>query len=447
MPRRLRAAFAVLLISSVAHAKPQGPKIFCQVYPDAPACAGGEVACSTCHTTPPARNLYGQSVEQLLAPLAPRPLSDAAYAEALPGALRAAEAADSDGDGVSNLLELRAGANPADRQSVPGNSACGGGGGGGPGRSWDVCAYDERFAHRKVLLDFCGRSPTFNEEAAFDRSVARRADLHQALASCLQSEFWRGRDGLVWNLAAPKIRPLQSVKAGDDAGPVPLADYEDDFALFVYTQLDDRDARDLLRAKYFVSATKTLPTKYAPFERTVVEDAVARPGPGRFQTIDANERAGMITMRWFRVVNTMFTSVPRTTAAQAYRAYLGLDIALMQGLQTGATSEPLDYDNKGVRAAGCIGCHQTLDPLSYPFSRYEALDRDGKTGTQFKTQYRQDRMTRFLDTDGSRITLVPEAGSILGKPVANVVEWANVASERRLRQEAGARLLAGHLRR
>ncbi len=57
------------------------------------------------------------------------------------------------------------------------------------------------------------------------------------------------------------------------------------------------------------------------------------------------------------------------------------------------------------------------------------MDRDSKTGNQFKTQYRQDRMTRFVDTDGERITLVPEAGSILGKPVANVVEWANVASE------------------
>jgi hypothetical protein len=254
-------------------------------------------------------------------------LSDTAYAEALPAALRAAEAADADGDGVANVAELRAGSNPADRQSVPASSACGGVP--GPGRSWDVCAYDERFAYRKVMLDFCGRSPSYEDELAFERSTARRADLHQALGVCLQSEFWRGRDGVVWNLAAPKIRPLQSVKAGDNEGPVPLADYEDDFALFVYTQLDDRDARDLLRAKYFVSATKTLPTQYAPFDRTTIEDAVIRPGRGTFQTIDAKERAGMITMRWFRVVNTMFTPVPRTTAAQAYRAYLGLDIALM----------------------------------------------------------------------------------------------------------------------
>lgn len=427
------ALVGVTFVSASAEAKPPGATIFCQVYPNAPACAGGEVACTTCHTAPPARNPFGLSIEKGLAVGAPRPLSDQAYADALPAALRAAEAADPDGDGVASLDEILGGSNPADGQSVPVAQPCvdpgRGGASGGGERSWNVCGYDERYAYRKVLVDFCGRSPTYDEEATFERSTARRQEIHVALTTCLGSEHWRGRRGAVWNLAAPKIRPLQSIKAGDDQGPVPLADYDDDFALFVYTQIDDRDARDLLRAKYYVSATKTAPTVYAPFERTAVEDARARPGFANFQTIDPPQRAGMLTTRYFRVVNTMFTPVPRTTAAQAYRAYLGLDIALMQGLQPGMEQEPQDFDTKGVRASGCINCHRTLDPLTYPFSRYEALDRDAKTGTVYRSQYRPDRMDRFVATENPRITQVPEAGSIFGKPVANLLEWAQVAAE------------------
>lgn len=431
MSRPLRVFLLVLTASGLAQAKPPGPKIFCETYPDAPACAGGEVACTTCHTAPPARNAYGTAIEKSLAPGKSRPLSDADYAAALPAALRAAEGLDADGDGFGNLDEIRAGTDPASAQSTPKQKECGDLGS-APGHSWNVCGYDERYAYRKVMLDFCGRSPSVDEEATFQKSTARRTDLHAALAACLKTEHWRGRDGAVWNLAAPKIKPLQSIKAGADAGPVPLADYEDDFALFTWTQIDNHDARDLLQAKYFVSATvptATTPTNYATFDRSAVEDAQARPGRGTFQTIDAEQRAGMITLRWFRVVNTMFTPVPRTTAAQAYRAYLGLDIALLQGLQDGASNEPIDYDAKGVRAAGCIGCHKTLDPLAYPFSRYEALDRDAKTGTVYRSQYRPDRMDRFVDTDGPRITQVPEQGSIFGKPVQNLVEWAKVAAE------------------
>lgn len=37
----------------------------------------------------------------------------------------------------------------------------------------------------------------------------------------------------------------------------------------------------------------------------------------------------MLTTRWFLAKNTMVTPIPRTTAAQAYRAYLGYDIAKM----------------------------------------------------------------------------------------------------------------------
>jgi len=75
----------------------------------------------------------------------------------------------------------------------------------------------------------------------------------------------------------------------------------------------------------------------------------------------------MLTTRWFLAKNTMLTPVPRTTAAQAYRAYLGYDIAKLEGLQPVA-GEPVDYDRKRVTAEQCAVCHSTLDPLSYPFS-------------------------------------------------------------------------------
>ncbi|MEM1349726.1 MAG: hypothetical protein AAGI01_14285, partial [Myxococcota bacterium] len=43
-------------------AKPAGSVEFCSVYPDVPLCTQGAVDCSTCHTVPPARNLYGAQV-------------------------------------------------------------------------------------------------------------------------------------------------------------------------------------------------------------------------------------------------------------------------------------------------------------------------------------------------------------------------------------------------
>jgi hypothetical protein len=149
----------------------------------------------------------------------------------------------------------------------------------------------------------------------------------------------------------------------------------------------------------------------------------------------------MLTTRWFLAKNTMFTPVPRTTAAQAYRAYLGYDIAKLEGLQPVA-GEPVDYDRKGVTAEQCAVCHSTLDPLSYPFSRYDGIgggdeeeisdpdmeiNLDGTVNGTFGN-YASGRLERFLRQEGPQIVETPEAGLLFGQPVANLVEWAEVAA-------------------
>ena len=55
-------------------------------------------------------------------------------------------------------------------------------------------------------------------------------------------------------------------------------------------------------------------------------------GIGGGQPLDVEHRAGMITTQWFLVINTMLSDLPRTTAAQAYRSYLGEDIARQEGI-------------------------------------------------------------------------------------------------------------------
>ena len=131
----------------------------------------------------------------------------------------------------------------------------------------------------------------------------------------------------------------------------------------------------------------------------------------------------MISSRWFFVINTMFTAVPRTAAAQAYRAYLGLDIAKSEGLIPPEGQPLIDYDDKGITADGCAVCHTTLDPLTYPFSRYE--------GIAFPSSgiYDSMRMARRNPAiDGAGIRDVPEAGYLFGQRVENLVEWAELAA-------------------
>ena len=400
--------------AGMARAKPSAPDAFCAVYKDSPLCSSGSVECTMCHTNPPAMNSFGEQLKSVLLPGQKRPLEHDDFVKALPGALKQIETLDADGDGVNNLKEILAGYLPADKHNTPTDlkGSCEPGKGGS-------CGYDHKYAYKKVYLDFCGESPTYGDLLAFDKEKDKKAKaeiIKKLLTKCLNTNFWVGKEGVVWRLGHDKIRPLQAVKSGVDEGPVPLADYYDDYNLFVYSQIDNRDARELLTGQYFVKRTDgSSTTRYEV--RSATEDR--RQG----QDVAKDKRAGILTSRWTLIFFNMFSVIPRATAAQAYRSYLGMDIARMQGLYS-VRNEPADYDNKNVRATGCKGCHQTLDAMSYPFTRYNGLTFNvGRVAS-----YTPERMKRFVNVEGPRIAHVPEAGFILGKRVKNLLEWAKVAA-------------------
>ncbi len=435
-------------------AKPVAPQAFCAHYPNTPVCTNGFASCDTCHTTPPARNLYGDSLAIHLLLTVPLPHTDEAFLSGLPTSLDAIAEFDADVDGYSNVEELNAGSKPSDAESVPSVDICDQATllhAQHPGNGWNVCGYDHAYTYKKIFLDFCGRSPTFKEMNAFkNMGDERDTALDEALDDCLLSAFWLGQDGVVWNLANDKIRPAASIKSGDNGGPIPLGDYDEDYNLFVYTHSGDRDVREMLTAQYYVKRIideEGGPDTFEPFTRGAVVDFSVR-GFDKAQLTEPETRAGMLTTRWFLVNFTMFTSIPRTSAAQAYRSYLGYDISKMEGLQA-VSDEPVDYDAKGVAAPDCAVCHSTLDPLTYPFSRYDGLgggagsligdptgqgqDTDeiiGPNGELNLTvaSYTGDRLDRFTIVDGDLVADTPEAGILLGQPVENLVAWAEVAA-------------------
>jgi hypothetical protein len=355
-------------------------------------------------------------VESHLLPGQMRPLSDTDYANALPGALGAVEGDDSDGDGFSNLVEIQQGTLPGDPESHPRNVACSG----AANPTYQVCKYDLHYAFRKVMLDFCGFSPTYAQLVQFDaQSDAMKAStIDQTLGTCVQTDLWRGKNGQLWELAHRKIRPIGSLKAGaEDPGAIGLADYYDDYALYTYSQIDDHDARAVLTADYFVTRTGTNPTVYAT--------AQSIPYSGLGQSyVDQPHRAGNMTSNWSLTYFIMFTGLPRTAAAQAYRGYLGLDIAKQEGLYPVA-GEPVDYDKKGVTATLCTQCHATLDPLSYPFRNYNGLTGPGSAFGQY-VPMRMETIAPF--SSQSYLAAIPEAGRIFNQPVANLLEWAQTAA-------------------
>nr|WP_245591585.1 hypothetical protein [Cystobacter fuscus] len=396
----------------MALAKPPAGGAFCSTYPTAPVCAGQQPACTYCHVAPPQRNVFGASLEPHLVPHAARPLSDGDFAAALPSALKAVEAQDADGDGVPNLVEIQRGTFPADPNSVPTETGrCQA----GENPQYDVCHYDARFAYNRLLLDFCGTPPTYAQLKEFNAlsADAKLARMDAELDRCTQSEFWRGKNGQLWKLAHPKVRPVGSLKAGEDKGVVPLADYYDDYALYAYAQLDDHDAREVMTAKHFV-LRETHPTRYSVTQTLPM------------QAVDELHRAGNITSAWSLIYFVMFSALPRNAASQAYRAYLGLDIAKQEGLFS-IPGEPRDYDGKGVDAPACAACHATLDPLSYPFRNYEGLSFPRHPEVPWAS-YVPGRIEKRFPNATPIITQMPETGYLFGQPVSNLVEWAQVGA-------------------
>ena len=403
MPTSTRISIVLCLglaSASPALARPEAPPIVCETYPDAAVCAGQLPACSTCHTStwPAAWNEFGQDIlGSLTGPLE----------ETLPAALAALADGDSDRDGVGNLDELFAGTSPGDAKDV-----------------WTFCVaeplaqsksvpvaerYDFDLAYRRAMILYCGQSPTYDEMTAFralgDDRAASYSALHDAVSACLDGLYWR--DEALPRLADRRIRPVSAVGADSLVG-ITIADYDWDYRLFSYVMTGDRDVRDLLLADYHVeqSQGELVPSPSA------FPEPLDRPGG---QPLDLARRAGMITTQWFLAINTMFSAMPRTTAAQAYRAYLGYDIAKQEGLYP-IPNEPADVDGRGVAQAECAVCHSTLDPLSYAFASYEGIV-GSETGT-----YDPGRPSRVIPGWADNQAM------LFGEPVSSVRAWAETAA-------------------
>lgn len=397
------ASLAASLVPWTASAKQPGPETFCDAYPTSPLCASAPVDCTTCHDSaqgPPIRNVYGMDIETVLLPSERRPLDDAEFAAGLPASLAAVESMDSDGDGWTNLQEIDEGTLPGDETSFPVDfTVCT-----SVNPSYDVCEWDAAHTWRNLHLDVCGFSPTADQIDAFRALSATQqlAEIDLALDVCMESEFWRGRNGVLWQVAHKKIRPVGSLQSYG---------YEDDYSYFTWTQIDDHDVRLVLTGDFFVEMNETV----SPPAYTTVASKAGQP-------MQAGRRAGLLTSRWNLFYNVMFTPIPRTAAARAYRAFLGWDISRLEGLYP-VTNEPMDYDQKGVTAAQCATCHSTLDPLTYPFRNYNGLTEGAPI-----TQYVPNRLETLFPDVSPNIGDTPEAGSLMGQPVNDLLEWAQVAA-------------------
>ena len=83
----------------------------------------------------------------------------------------------------------------------------------------------------------------------------------------------------------------------------------------------------------------------------------------------------------------------------------------------------IDYDDQGITAPECAVCHTTLDPLTYPFSRYHGISGLGSG------LYDPNRMNLFNPgVEGMAIRDVPEEGFIFGQRVNDLNEWAEYAA-------------------
>ncbi len=399
--RRLLGVVLGLLVAlpGLATARPSAPDLLCATYPDSPLCATGTVACNTCHVPqgPPARNDYGADVRAALA-------DGEDFDDALAEALYLVEPLDSDGDGVDNLAEIARGTHPGlDSTAEPECS---------PQVVTDnpwyrVGEYDPAFALKRVVLDFCGRSPRYEERAAFAEHPDPVARVSEVLDLCLQSPHWQE---VQREMAIGVVRPV-----GPSTDLSILGNWEWDVRLFMYATSGDRDAADLLTADYFVVEDPPLSGRLVAIDEPRDDtEAYAQP-------LGAEDRFGLVTTRYSLSMRVMFAPVPRTLAAHYYRELLGLDLARSEGLYpidelAGLYDwpAPADVDDKGVWQEECAGCHSTLEAMSYPWIRYNGIDLTGGT-------------TAIVVEDRA-IDLVPTTdGHLFGEPVSGPEEWVAAA--------------------
>jgi hypothetical protein len=375
-----------------AAAIPLNTRLFCTSYSSSPLCRNGTTVCQTCHTAPPEANLYGRELAGLLLAYPDYDRTPASFQKYLSQALDDAGPLDSDGDGFSNQEEILAGSNASDASSQPVQD---------PEPDTD---YDPELAWRRIHLLFCGTTPGYQAFKAFQSmsQIKQKGELHRQLDRCLRSDFWRYQ--ALPRLADEKIRPNKAI--GVEGDPFIIGDYNYDYRLFVYIMSGDRDMRDLLLARYHINAA-------GDKVESPIPDA---PIPGRItvangQPLQVDRRYGMITTQWFIATNTMFATLPRNTASQAYRAYLGLDIARSEGLYP-VSDEPRDVDSKGVKVEACAVCHSTLDPLAYAFTPYVGLAGARQpVGTYTPQRNEWESWTHLF-----------------GEPVADLGEWARKAA-------------------
>ena len=424
-------------LAAGAYAKPTGPDFFCQTYPDSASCAGRSVTCTQCHTSTspvnPGWNDYGQAVLDALFDSHGGSFNQAAVS----ASLQDVESQDSDGDGISNLEEILLGTLPGDihsflAQPVPGSGA--------PNPVYNVGNHDAPFAFRRVSQAFCGVAPTYARMQQFEAAADQTQQLHALLDECLSSTYWL-EDALP-RMADERVRPI-------DLG----TSFQWDYRLWRYVMSGDRDIRDLLLAQYYVREPVKGQLMQVADVDPALHDSCTTASPCAFdeecvcavgtstgnscedppgtqvgtpqcrlrsggQALAANQRAGMISTAWFHFINTMFSAMPRTTAAHAMRSYLGMDIARQQGIRP-VVGEPLDVDNKGVTQQECAQCHATLDPATYVFAVHRGIEGGGAPSA-----YDPTRPTRLgLWAPGA----APQ-GKLLGQDVSTLTEWAAVAA-------------------
>lgn len=385
---RLFIALLLTISSNICLAKPEATSIFCEKYAGTDICSSDKVSCNVCHAGPPSLNDFGSAVAQNIG----------GHLEAnLISALEAVEDIDSDGDGINNGEEIRANAHPGDKSIQP---------------SADInVAYDVVTAFKRMKAVFCGTSANYAELQSLSGAADSAALLHQALDVCLQSDYWVKE--ALHRIADKKILPNAALGFG---GNVVIGDYRFDYRLFAYIMSGGRDARELLTADYHVDEN------YQKIEGRVSREEGIAFGGERIviaggQPLTPERRAGMLTTQWFISNNTMFAELPRNTASQAYRAYLGLDLAKGEGIMP-VPGEPRDVDNKNIAQAECAVCHSTLDPLAYSFASYRGITTNA-IELVFNPigRYNEDQTPWGAD------------GVIFGQPVGDLLEWAQVAVE------------------